>query len=151
MAKKSMRGTSGKRSPSSEKPPESAGSGGRIKEPEKERIRAGLLSLRQSLTGQVSALTSDALAAHDAINPEEDGTEEFDRDFALQLATSSRKAVLDIDEALHRLDEGTYGTCEECNKTIAKPRLQALPFVKTCIECQAEFERRNGRSTGRRV
>lgn len=116
---------------------------------DKEKVKATLLELRETLTGRVRSLKNDALCRHDPVNPEEDGTEEFDRDFALQLATTNNKALLEIDDALRRVDDGVYGSCEQCGDKISGTRLQAVPFVKTCIRCQSEIER-NGAGFGRR-
>ena len=45
-----------------------------------------------------------------------------------------------IDEALHRIDDGTYGICNICGQLIRKARLQHLPFAHACMECQNEME-----------
>ena len=117
-------------------------SGSRLTAKQKENIKAMLLRLRVRFTGQLDALTSSALHADESSNPDEDGTEEFDRDFALQLASSNNDALLEIDEALDRISDGTYGKCEQCEAPVRTPRLLALPFVRTCIRCQSEIERR---------
>ena len=61
--------------------------------------------------------------------------------FALTLVSSENNAVFEIDEALRRLEEGEYGKCEVCEGEVEKPRLKALPFVRTCIHCQSEIEK----------
>ncbi|MGO9379775.1 MAG: TraR/DksA family transcriptional regulator [Dissulfurispiraceae bacterium] len=58
------------------------------------------------------------------------------------LTASRRKAVINIDEALRRLDDGSYGLCEECGDEIPENRLKANPFAIRCIDCQEEVERR---------
>jgi DnaK suppressor protein len=70
-------------------------------------------------------------------------------DMALQDATEEQQISLmelrnamreQIDEALLRLDEGTYGICEDCGREISEGRLKAVPFARRCIQCQAKAE-----------
>ncbi|OGV42289.1 MAG: hypothetical protein A2X46_15510 [Lentisphaerae bacterium GWF2_57_35] len=69
------------------------------------------------------------------------GTDNFDREFALNLVSSEQDVLYEIDEALHRIDAGTYGACEMCGNAIEKARLKALPFAKMCISCKSESEK----------
>ncbi|OVE74195.1 hypothetical protein BVX94_01115 [bacterium B17] len=82
---------------------------------------------------------------NDSVVSVEDGTDAFDRQFALNIISSENDALFEIDEALRRLDGGTYGGCEECGCIIDVPRLAALPFVRMCIKCQSEAEKTNRR------
>ena len=70
-----------------------------------------------------------------------DGTNQTLRLQALGQMGSIKRTIQQIDEALHRIDEGTYGVCTVCGQLIRKPRLQNQPFVLTCMECQSEMER----------
>lgn len=108
---------------------------------ERKKFRNILLGLRERVSGQIAALKDDSLKRYDTVNLEEDGTDAFERQLALNLASSGNESLFEIDEALRRIDEGTYGICEECNKLIEKPRLKALPFVRMCIHCQSEIEK----------
>jgi DnaK suppressor protein len=72
------------------------------------------------------------------------GTDNFDREFALNLVSSEQDALYEIDEALQRIEGGTYGICDLCGRGIEKARLKALPFAKMCIRCKSEAEK--GRS-----
>jgi DnaK suppressor protein len=69
------------------------------------------------------------------------GTDNFDREFALNLVSSEQDVLYEIDDALRRIEMGTYGVCEGCNKAIEKARLMALPFAKMCIICKSEAEK----------
>jgi DnaK suppressor protein len=69
------------------------------------------------------------------------GTDNFDREFALNLVSSEQDVLYEIDDALRRVEMGTYGVCEGCNKAIEKARLMALPFAKLCIICKSEAEK----------
>ena len=104
-----------------------------------------LRAMGDRLTGQIHALRDDSLHRNDPIVANEDGTAVYDVQFSLNLVNSENEAVLAIDEALHRLDEGTYGKCEECGCLIEIARLKALPFASTCIRCQSELEKGRGR------
>ena len=64
-----------------------------------------------------------------------------DREISLILNDRDRDKALAIDDALARIDEGTYGVCESCESDIAEARLEALPFTRLCVSCQAEREK----------
>ena len=64
------------------------------------------------------------------------------RDLAFQMAAVGSNQVQCIDRALRRLEEGSYGQCNECGEPIAEARLKALPFAEMCVKCQAAYEKR---------
>ena len=64
-----------------------------------------------------------------------------DREISLTLNDRDRDKALAIDDALARIDEGTYGVCDSCESDIAEARLEALPFTRLCVSCQAEREK----------
>ena len=70
-----------------------------------------------------------------------DGTNQTLRLQALGQMGNMNRTIQQIDEALHRIDDGTYGVCTACGQLIRKPRLLNQPFVLTCMECQSEMER----------
>src|SRR5207245_5857376 len=63
-----------------------------------------------------------------------------DREINVILTDRDRDKLQAIDDALARIDDGTYGVCESCESDIAEARLEALPFTRLCINCQAERE-----------
>jgi RNA polymerase-binding transcription factor DksA len=73
------------------------------------------------------------------------GTDNFDRDFALSLVSSEQDALFEIEEAIQRIYDGSYGICEITGKPINKDRLEAVPFTRYSVEGQRQFE-----STGRK-
>ena len=73
-----------------------------------------------------------------------DGTNQTLRLQALGQMGNINRTIQQIDEALHRIDDGTYGVCTSCGQLIRKPRLPNQPFVLTCMECQSEMERNRG-------
>ncbi len=74
------------------------------------------------------------------------GTDTFDRDFALSMVASEQEALSEIDAAIKRIHDGTYGTCEITAKPIAKERLLAVPFTRYSAEAQKEIERNRHRT-----
>ncbi len=74
------------------------------------------------------------------------GTDTFDRDFALSLVSSEQEALTEIDAAIKRIHDGTYGVCEITQKPIAKERLLAVPFPRYSAEAQKELERNRHRA-----
>ncbi|MEX2044964.1 MAG: TraR/DksA C4-type zinc finger protein [Opitutus sp.] len=74
------------------------------------------------------------------------GTDTFDRDFALSMVASEQEALSEIDAAIKRIHDGTYGICEITHKPIAKDRLLAVPFARHSAEAQKGIERNRHRS-----
>jgi RNA polymerase-binding transcription factor DksA len=113
-----------------------------------------LLDLRDHLIDGVSFLASDNLkrSHRDAsgelsgysLHMADAGTDTFDREFALSLVSNEQEALYEIEEALKRLEHGTYGICGNCERPILKARLEAVPFARLCVNCQSEIEK-NGR------
>jgi len=68
-------------------------------------------------------------------------SEERDREISFILTDREREKVQAIQEALERVDDGTYGMCDSCESEIAEARLAALPFTRLCVNCQAEREK----------
>ena len=125
--------------PKAPKPPKPK----KLRMPARERraFRGVLVRMREKLTNHIEKLKGDSLKREDWVNSEEDGTDAYERQMALSLASSENDSVFEIDEALRRIDDATYGVCEECGCLIEKLRLQALPFVRLCVQCQSERER----------
>ncbi len=74
------------------------------------------------------------------------GTDTFDRDFALSLVSSEQEALTEIDAAIKRIKDGSYGICEITGKPIAKERLSAVPFTRYSADAQKEIERNRMRT-----
>jgi DnaK suppressor protein len=73
---------------------------------------------------------------------------EADRDFLLRIKDRERKLILKIREAIHRIDDGSYGTCEICGEQISEQRLKARPVTTQCIECKTDMEDQERRMAG---
>src|SRR5512142_1140389 len=68
-------------------------------------------------------------------------SEERTRELDMILTDREKKKLLQIDDAIDRIEEGTYGLCEECGVKIPKGRLKVMLFAKYCVECQEKLER----------
>ena len=109
-----------------------------------------LLLLRERLVGKVDSMQGEALkrSRQDAsgdlsnvpIHMADVGTDNYERELMIELIESGEASLRDIDTALEKIEEGTFGVCELCAKKINKERLKAVPYAKLCIECQREEE-----------
>jgi RNA polymerase-binding protein DksA len=68
------------------------------------------------------------------------GTDSYNQDLALNLADGERELLQEVDAALHRIDEGTYGFCEATGRPIGKARLEAIPWAKYCVAYARRLE-----------
>jgi RNA polymerase-binding protein DksA len=69
-------------------------------------------------------------------------TDTYDREFSMGLASNERRLIYEFDDALKKIDEGTYGICEDCKALIAKTRLKVIPYARLCLKCQEKKEKR---------
>ena len=73
-------------------------------------------------------------------DPADRATAESDRAFTLRIRDRERRLIKKVKEALQRIDDGTYGICEECGEEISLSRLKARPVTRLCINCKANQE-----------
>jgi DnaK suppressor protein len=85
----------------------------------------------------IEDMTEDVQAYAD---PADRATAESDRAFTLRLRDRDRKLIRKIEEALERIEDGTFGICEECGEEIGIPRLKARPVTTLCIKCKSKQE-----------
>ena len=107
-----------------------------------EDFRKELLYMRGRIAAKIKSDNQASFKREDESHHAEDSTEAYERFFAIETSSSFQEIIYHIDEALNSIKEGTYGICKNCGGLIQKPRLQALPFAKNCIRCQALHERR---------
>jgi len=69
-------------------------------------------------------------------------TDAYDREFSLGLASNERELLYEFEDALKRIEDGTFGACEDCKSLITKIRLKAVPYARLCVKCQEKKERR---------
>ena len=125
-----------------------------FKKKELEQFRKLLLDLRDRVVDEITFLAGDNLSRNQRDTPgdissysyhmADQGTDNFDREFALNLVSSEQDILYEIEEALQRVDMGTYGVCEISGQPIEKARLKALPHARHSVKAQQELER--GRS-----
>jgi DnaK suppressor protein len=100
-----------------------------------------LLTMRERVSGEYSALQRDNMAANQRDPSLSDqGTDTFDREMELNMMGSEQEVIFEIDAALRRMEKGTYGICELTEETIPKERLMALPYVRYTVQAQSELE-----------
>jgi DnaK suppressor protein len=108
-----------------------------------------LLQLRDSLLDSMMGVSRDTLrsraegseASAFGMHQADAGSDAYDRDFALSLLSQEQDALYEIEEALKRVDAGTYGICEMSGKQIPHARLEAIPFARFTVECQTQIEK----------
>jgi len=115
-----------------------------------ERFKKLLLKKREDLISEMNNFTKDTLnksqreASGDlsgySFHMADQASDNYDREFSLNLASDNQKVIYAIDEALGRIKDKTYGRCSECNKEIGRKRLQAVPYATLCIDCQRKEE-----------
>ncbi|KAF0095671.1 MAG: TraR/DksA family transcriptional regulator [Puniceicoccaceae bacterium 5H] len=110
-----------------------------------------LVELRDSVRDELNEHSSDTLKRSqkedtgDLATSADSGSDNFDREFALSLLSTEQEALKEIEAAIERIYNGTYGVCEITGQPIAEERLEAVPFTRFSLEGQRQFE-----STARR-
>lgn len=104
------------------------------------RLVARRDALRKALDGDLESL-NDFRAMNDVGDSVDAAVDSANDEISSQIAEIESRELGQIEHALERISEGTYGQCEICNSKIAVARLNALPYTSTCIDCQREQER----------
>ncbi len=117
---------------------------------ELEGYRNQLASMRDRLCGRVSHLSDETLRSQGGeasgslsnapLHMADMGTDSFEQELSFSLIESEEQTLIEVNEALERIDRGTYGKCEECQKPIPRVRLQALPYARHCVECARKVQ-----------
>jgi RNA polymerase-binding transcription factor DksA len=110
-----------------------------------------LLQLRDAMVDSMAGVAQDTLRARAegseasafGMHQADAGSDAYDRDFALSLLSQEQDALYEIDEALKRIELGTYGKCEMSGKPISHARLEAIPFARYTVECQSQLEKQS--------
>jgi DnaK suppressor protein len=103
--------------------------------------RERLLALRARLQNDMTHMEDGALNKDHSkstsmpIHMADLGSENFDRELTLDLLGSGKGALDQIEAALGRIEDGSFGKCTECGKQIPEPRLAAIPFAALCVKC----------------
>jgi len=110
-----------------------------------------LLNLRDAMVDSMAGVAQDTLrsraegseASAFGMHQADAGSDAYDRDFALSLLSQEQDALYEIDQALKRIELGTYGICEMSGKPIPHARLEAIPFARFTVQCQSQLEKQN--------
>ena len=110
-----------------------------------------LLQLRDAMVDSMAGVAQGTLrsraegseASAFGMHQADAGSDAYDRDFALSLLSQEQDALYEIDEALKRIELGTYGKCEMSGKPIPRARLEAIPFARFTVECQSQLEKQS--------
>jgi RNA polymerase-binding transcription factor DksA len=158
-SKKSARGTKAVRSSSksrqqtTESPAILLGLNHREKrlDPFMRKQKQNLLQLRDAMVDSMAGVAEGTLrsraegseASAFGMHQADAGSDAYDRDFALSLLSQEQDALYEIDQALKRIELGTYGKCEMSGKSIPHARLEAIPFARFTVECQSQLEKQS--------
>jgi RNA polymerase-binding transcription factor DksA len=116
-----------------------------------DRQKKRLLELRDHFLDQMQSVAQDSLRSRSENNEAsavgqhqaDAGSDAYEKDFALSLLSQEQDALYEIEEALKRIEVGSYGVCEMSNKHIPHTRLEAIPFARFTVECQQQLEKEN--------
>lgn len=106
---------------------------------EREKIGGGLNHIAQEALKTSQRDASGDLSGY-SFHMADMATDNYEREFSLGRASEEQDVLYAIDEALKRIEDGTYGNCPQCGKQIAKKRLNAIPHTELCIACQSKNE-----------
>jgi RNA polymerase-binding transcription factor DksA len=113
----------------------------KLLEDERERLEAALASPEMTTVADSPLSDSASELADVDQHPADTATETFEREKNYSIRIRLEEELRDVERALERLEQGTYGACEICNKSIPDERLEALPGTRYCIEHAREVER----------
>ena len=107
--------------------------------------REKLLALWTSLLGDMTQMEDDSLKDHAKTisiptDREELGSDNADQELTLRLLGNEENTLDQIEVALQRIEDGSYGECEECGEPIPKSRLEAIPYAAQCVRCASQQE-----------
>lgn len=110
-----------------------------------------LINLKEEILQQIRDISKDTLMKSQkdisgnmsgySLHMADVASDNYEREFSLGRVSEERAIILEIDEALKRIEDKNFGVCEMCEKPIAKIRLKAIPYVKYCKRCQEKREK----------
>lgn len=113
--------------------------------------RQRLLDLRDELVDAMSGVAGEirngpegSEASGSGMHQGDAGSDAYDRDFALSVLAKEQDALYEIEQALRRIERGVYGVCEMSGEKIPQARLEAIPFARLTVQCQADWEKEYG-------
>ena len=113
------------------------------------QFHQALMQERTKFAGEIRAITREASKSPrgasggrsaDTAHMADLSADTYERELSMDIASSEQKVLYEIDDALKRLEEGTYGACQQCAKPVSLSRLRAVPYTSMCISCQRAKE-----------
>ena len=118
------------------------------------QFRQLLITERVKLADEIKSIAHDAstspreasgdLSAY-TVHMADMAADTYERELSMDLVSSEQQILYQIDDALKRLDDGSFGICQQCNSQITMSRLKAVPYASLCINCQRAKEQQNKR------
>ena len=118
------------------------------------QFRQLLITERAKLAGEIKNIAQETskspreasgdLSAY-TVHMADMATDTYERELSMNIVSSEQELLYQIDDALKRLDEGSFGVCQQCNEPITMSRLKAVPYASHCITCQRAKEQKNKR------
>jgi RNA polymerase-binding protein DksA len=112
-----------------------------------------LINFKEEIVGKIKEISEDTLMKTQkdisgdisgySLHIADVASDNYERDFSLGLVSEEHKMLLEVEEALKRIENKTYGFCLSCEKHIAAIRLKAVPHTKYCKKCQEKLEKEN--------
>ena len=113
-----------------------------------------LMDLRSRLTDGLDSIKGETLKVSNrdasgdlsgySLHMADQASDNYDREFLINLASNEQEVLYKIDEALKRIEDKSFGICQVCSKHIPKARLKAVPFAQHCVPCQETHEKNKG-------
>jgi DnaK suppressor protein len=107
-------------------------------------IKQNLIAMRKALLKEIDISIKEG-SSKDTTEPSGDiydiSSNERDRELSYMLGDRERNKLREIDNAISKIDDGTYGICDECGETISKKRLSVIPYSNLCIACKSKIEK----------
>lgn len=127
----------------------------KMKKSEMRPYKKKLHAQRSMLAGDINHMEEEALKknrkdssgdlSNMPVHLADVSSDNYEQEFTLGLMENKGEVLSEIEHALEKMDDGTYGYCETCQKRIKKGRLEAIPYTRYCISCQEVAERENER------
>ena len=116
------------------------------------QFRQLLITERAKLADEIKSIAHDAsispreasgdLSAY-TVHMADMAADTYERELSMNIVTSEQELLYQIDDALKRLDDGTFGLCQQCSQPITMSRLKAVPYASMCITCQRTKEQQH--------
>jgi DnaK suppressor protein len=117
-------------------------------------FRRRLLALKKRLGGDLSAIEEEALRpvggepsgglSNVPVHPADLASDAYEEEVALDLLENESQLLEEVNDALERIERGTFGRCENCRRAISRKRLEALPYARYCLRCARRLQREAG-------